>query len=183
MLRSAFIGRIGAARLSKSPVRNGANVSMISRDASSAANLGDEGRRDDSCDHGDAHDVERCTAFIVCIGKRPNWWVCCLPKTRTDPAAVLPRVRLSSSPRCADGRRTQHDGFEDVFWAPKPSANATAWHIRLDALTVTGFVDPKNFYESPYTDIDSQGIVGVFPKEQAKQIIEIVKGLNAVEAA
>jgi type I restriction enzyme R subunit len=53
----------------------------------------------------------------------------------------------------------------------------------IDALTETGFVDPKNFYESPYTDIDSQGIVGVFPKEQAKQIIEIVKGLNTVEAA
>lgn len=53
----------------------------------------------------------------------------------------------------------------------------------IDALTETGFVDPKNFYESPYTDIDSQGIVGVFPTEQAKQIIEIVKGLNMVEAA
>ncbi|WP_372922973.1 DEAD/DEAH box helicase family protein, partial [Roseovarius sp.] len=53
----------------------------------------------------------------------------------------------------------------------------------IDALTETGFVDPENFYESPYTDIDSQGIVGVFPTEQAKQIIEIVKALNTVEAA
>lgn len=53
----------------------------------------------------------------------------------------------------------------------------------IDALTETGFVDPKNFYESPYTDIDSQGIVGVFPNEQAKQIIEIVKALNTVGAA
>jgi type I restriction enzyme R subunit len=53
----------------------------------------------------------------------------------------------------------------------------------IDALTETGFVDPKNFYESPYTDIDSQGIVGVFPTEQAKEIIEIVKRINQVEAA
>lgn len=53
----------------------------------------------------------------------------------------------------------------------------------IDALTETGFVDPKSFYESPYTDIDSQGIVGVFPQDQAKQIIEIVRGLNTVEAA
>ena len=53
----------------------------------------------------------------------------------------------------------------------------------IDALSETGFVDPKNFYESPYTDIDSQGIVGVFRKEQARQIIDIVKGLNTVEAA
>nr|WP_245947702.1 hypothetical protein [Jannaschia seohaensis] len=27
----------------------------------------------------------------------------------------------------------------------------------IDALSETGFVDPKNFYVSPYTDIDSQG--------------------------
>nr|WP_284040864.1 type I restriction-modification enzyme R subunit C-terminal domain-containing protein [Phaeovulum sp. NW3] len=53
----------------------------------------------------------------------------------------------------------------------------------IDALAETGFVDPKNFYESPYTDFDSQGIVGVFPKDQASQIIEIVRGLNSVEAA
>lgn len=53
----------------------------------------------------------------------------------------------------------------------------------IDALTETGFVDPKNFFESPFTDIDSQGIVGVFPKERAKQIIQIVKALNTVEAA
>ena len=53
----------------------------------------------------------------------------------------------------------------------------------IDALSETGFVDPKNFYESPYTDIDSQGIVGVFPKEQAKQIIEIVKEMSNIVAA
>ena len=53
----------------------------------------------------------------------------------------------------------------------------------IDALSETGLVDPKNFYESPYTDIDRQGIVGVFPKDQAKQIIEIVRVLNTVEVA
>jgi len=53
----------------------------------------------------------------------------------------------------------------------------------IDGLTETGFVDPKSFYESPYTDIDSQGIVGVFPMEQAKQIIDIVQGLNKVSVA
>ena len=53
----------------------------------------------------------------------------------------------------------------------------------IDALCETGFVDPKNFYESPYTDIDSQGIVGVFPRAQAKEIIDIVKGLNVVAVA
>lgn len=53
----------------------------------------------------------------------------------------------------------------------------------IDTLTEAGFVDPKTFYESPFTDMDSQGIVGVFPMEQAKQIIDIVKTLNVVEVA
>jgi EcoEI R protein C-terminal len=48
----------------------------------------------------------------------------------------------------------------------------------FEALAETGFVDPKNFYERPYTDIDSRGIVGVFPKEKAKQIINLLEDLT-----
>jgi type I restriction enzyme R subunit len=46
----------------------------------------------------------------------------------------------------------------------------------IDARTETGFVDPKNFYESPFIDIDSQGIVGVSSEEPARQIIEVMGG-------
>lgn len=81
-------------------------------------------------------------------------------------------------------RAAAKEAFSDFTTEQQLTADQLEFVDRIiDALTETGFVDPKNFYESPYTDIDSQGIVGVFPKEQAKQIIEIVKGLNTVEAA
>ncbi|SMX31900.1 DEAD/DEAH box helicase family protein [Actibacterium lipolyticum] len=53
----------------------------------------------------------------------------------------------------------------------------------IDFLTETGVVEPKLFYESPFTDIDDLGIAGVFSKVQAKEIISIVTRLNQVEAA
>lgn len=63
------------------------------------------------------------------------------------------------------------------------SRNLTADQIEfidmiLDSLTENGLIDPKLFYESPFTDIDAMGIVGVFGKEDAQQVISIVKQLN-----
>lgn len=53
----------------------------------------------------------------------------------------------------------------------------------LNALSENGLIDPEMFYESPFTDIDDQGIVGVFGVEKAKEIISIVRRLNAAVAA
>lgn len=81
-------------------------------------------------------------------------------------------------------RAAAKDAFGDFIADRQLTADQLEFLDRIiDGLTETGFVDPKNFYESPYTDIDSQGIAGVFPMEEARQIIAIVKGINAVEAA
>lgn len=53
----------------------------------------------------------------------------------------------------------------------------------LDSLTENGVIDPKLFYESPFTDIDAMGIVGVFGKEDAQQVISIVRRLNDAASA
>lgn len=54
----------------------------------------------------------------------------------------------------------------------------------VDSLTENGEVDPARFYESPFTDIDAMGIVAVFGKEGAQEVISIVKRLNnAADAA
>ncbi|MEQ8254811.1 MAG: DEAD/DEAH box helicase family protein [Roseovarius confluentis] len=81
-------------------------------------------------------------------------------------------------------RAAAKDAFGDFIADRQLTADQLEFLDRIiDGLTEIGFVDPKNFYESPYTDIDSQGIAGVFPMEEARQIIAIVKGINAVEAA
>lgn len=53
----------------------------------------------------------------------------------------------------------------------------------IDSLTESGFVDPATFYESPFTDLDDMGIAGIFDRDQAKEIIQIVRALNEVVAA
>lgn len=53
----------------------------------------------------------------------------------------------------------------------------------IDSLTENGQVDPARFYESPFTDIDAMGIVSVFGKEDAQEVISIVKRLNAAADA
>lgn len=53
----------------------------------------------------------------------------------------------------------------------------------VNALSENGLIDPAMFYESPFTDIDDQGIVGVFGVEKAKSIISVVRRLNEAAAA
>lgn len=53
----------------------------------------------------------------------------------------------------------------------------------VDSLTESGFVDPVSFYESPFTDLDDMGIAGIFSRDQAQEIIKIVRTLNEAVAA
>lgn len=53
----------------------------------------------------------------------------------------------------------------------------------VDSLTESGIVDPASFYESPFTDLDDMGIAGIFNRDQAQQIIKIVRALNEAVAA
>ncbi|SHE29528.1 type I restriction enzyme, R subunit [Litoreibacter ascidiaceicola] len=55
--------------------------------------------------------------------------------------------------------------------------------LLVDFLTENGTVDPRLFYESPFTDIDDMGVVGVFRKPQIRELIEIVERLNQVVAS
>ncbi|MFK5978042.1 MAG: DEAD/DEAH box helicase family protein [Rhizobiaceae bacterium] len=45
----------------------------------------------------------------------------------------------------------------------------------IDHLTDQGVMDPSRLYESPFTDLDDQGISGVFPTAEVMDIIEILK--------
>ena len=53
----------------------------------------------------------------------------------------------------------------------------------INSLTESGYVDPASFYESPFTDLDDMGIAGIFDRDQAKEIIQIVRTLNDAVAA
>ncbi|WP_372988800.1 DEAD/DEAH box helicase family protein [Sulfitobacter sp.] len=53
----------------------------------------------------------------------------------------------------------------------------------IDSLCENGLIDPKMFYESPFTDLDDMGIVGVFGADQTAEIIRIVRQVNQTVAA
>jgi type I restriction enzyme R subunit len=53
----------------------------------------------------------------------------------------------------------------------------------INSLCENGVIDPRVFYESPFTDLDDMGIMGVFSEAQTAEIITIVRNLNQTAAA
>lgn len=48
----------------------------------------------------------------------------------------------------------------------------------INFLNKNGTIDPKMLFESPFTDIHDQGIMGIFDQGDAGKIINIIKGIN-----
>ena len=54
----------------------------------------------------------------------------------------------------------------------------------IDSFVEEGVVNPELFYERPFTDFDAMGLAGLFPAEQANEILAIVQRANkAAEVA
>lgn len=74
--------------------------------------------------------------------------------------------------------------FSDFAATSQLSANQTEFiELIIDSLCENGFVDPETFYESPFTDLDDMGIMGVFNDKQSAQIIRLVRETNQTAAA
>lgn len=59
--------------------------------------------------------------------------------------------------------------------------NATQLHFIntiIDYLTVNGTIEKSMLFNKPFTDIDDQGLAGVFSMEDAGVIVKIVDGIN-----
>ena len=53
----------------------------------------------------------------------------------------------------------------------------------VDHLTERGAIDPRRLYESPFTDIDDQGVGGVFPSVDVRILVHILAAVRAKAAA
>ncbi|MBY5933736.1 DEAD/DEAH box helicase family protein [Tateyamaria omphalii] len=74
--------------------------------------------------------------------------------------------------------------FSDFAAANQLSANQTEFiDMIINSLCENGVVDPKSFYESPFTDLDDMGIMGVFSETQSAEIIRLVRETNQTAAA
>ena len=51
-------------------------------------------------------------------------------------------------------------------------------NLVVDYLTENGVMEPERLYESPFTDINSQGIEGVFPSASVDQIVGVLEEIR-----
>ena len=64
------------------------------------------------------------------------------------------------------------------------TANQTEFvNLLLDHLTERGYIDPNLLYESPYTDLDDQGVSGLFGPGEVKELIGLLKSVKDRAAA
>ncbi len=73
----------------------------------------------------------------------------------------------------------EHDIAKQAFGQFISGVSATASQIEfinlvVDYLTENGVMAPDRLYESPFTDINAQGIDGVFPSASIDQIVEVL---------
>lgn len=73
--------------------------------------------------------------------------------------------------------------FSQITGSGLTSSQMEFVNLIIDYLCRSGTVDPRRFYESPFTDIDSQGIEGLFQRDQIREIIHAVRSIKQTAAA
>ena len=53
----------------------------------------------------------------------------------------------------------------------------------IDYLTERGVMDPRSLYESPFTDINSMGIDGLFESAEVIELLKIIEDVKNRTAA
>lgn len=80
-------------------------------------------------------------------------------------------------------RQASKEAFSNLA-SKSLTANQTEFlNLILDHLSESGTIDPRRFYESPFTDIDDLGINGVFEPAEVKSIVSTLKILDQAAAA
>lgn len=76
-------------------------------------------------------------------------------------------------------REAAKAAFDTFLHGRSLTAAQTAFvdHV-IDHLTAHGAIDPRRFYESPFTDLDGQGIHGLFAESDIHQILAIVRSID-----
>jgi type I restriction enzyme R subunit len=56
-------------------------------------------------------------------------------------------------------------------------------NLIIDHLTENGAMEPKRLYESPFTDLDDQGVGGLFPQADVLKIVQVLNDVKLKAAA
>ena len=67
-----------------------------------------------------------------------------------------------------------------------PSLNAPQirfLNLIVQSLSTNGVLDAEKLFEPPFTDISSNGLLGVFSQQQADELVNVIKSVNATATA
>jgi len=79
---------------------------------------------------------------------------------------------------------TAKQAFSQFISGTSVTANQIEFiNLVVDYLTENGVMEPDRLYESPFTDIHSQGVVGVFSSEKADQLRDVLIEIRQRAAA
>jgi type I restriction enzyme R subunit len=72
-------------------------------------------------------------------------------------------------------RSAAKNAFSDFLDARRYTANQVEFvNLLIDELTDNGIIEPRRFYESPYTDISPQGPDALFESAEVDRLLEVV---------
>lgn len=74
--------------------------------------------------------------------------------------------------------------FADFIGSKNLNGNQIEFiNLIIDHLTEKGAMDPRRLYESPFTDMDDQGVSGVFPQADVQRIVQVLNVVRERAAA
>ena len=74
--------------------------------------------------------------------------------------------------------------FGEIIEGRSPTAAQIEFiDLIIDHLVDSGRIEPRRFYESPFTDIHEGGLAEVFPPETGRRIVEIIREIDRTAAA
>ena len=106
--------------------------------------------------------------------------------TDKDLAAIATEGGLGLFVRSLIGlnRDAAKDAFAEVLAGQNLTANQIEFiNLIIDYLTERGAMDPRRLYESPFTDLDDQGVSGLFPQVIVQRIVKVLHEVRGRAAA
>lgn len=81
-------------------------------------------------------------------------------------------------------RDAAKNAFAEMLTGQNLNANQIEFiNLIIDHLTERGAIDPRRLYESPFTDLNDQGVSGLFQQARVAQIIKILDDVRTRAAA
>ncbi|HEY6342640.1 MAG TPA: type I restriction-modification enzyme R subunit C-terminal domain-containing protein [Bryobacteraceae bacterium] len=76
-------------------------------------------------------------------------------------------------------RQAAKSAFDEFLLGRQPSSQQIEFiDLIVNYLTEQGYMDGSRLYESPFTDLHPMGVEGVFPSDQAAQLVGILKEMR-----